>query len=220
MLNVFRIAGDLSHLASIFILLQTIKKTRQVDGISLKTQFLYLLVFCTRYLDLLTFHWRSIYNTVMKMVFIGSSVYVVNLMQQCKITNPVGYRDMLVRDTFQIKYLIGASALLALFFRTKFTILELCWTFSIWLESIAILPQLFMLSKSGRADTLTTHYIFALGLYRALYIPNWIWRYYTEEGRFDTNSVVAGIIQTALYSDFFYIYYKRVFKGKNFNLPV
>lgn len=85
---------------------------------------------------------------------------------------------------------------------------EILWTFSIWLESVAILPQLFMLQRTGEADTITTHYLFALGMYRALYIPNWLYRYFAE-GRFEPNPVVAGIIQTLLYSDFFYIYYTK-----------
>lgn len=42
------------------------------------------------------------------------------------------------------------------------------------------MPQLFMLSKTGSAETITAHYLFALGSYRALYILNWIYRYYTE----------------------------------------
>lgn len=113
---------------------------------------------------------------------------------------------------------------------------QILWTFSIWLESVAILPQLFMLQRTGEADTITTHYLFALGLYRALYIPNWIYRYFTEN-YFHAIPVIAGIIQTVLYSDFFYIYYTKyvnprcfalephlpysiVMKGKKFSLPV
>ncbi|SCU78454.1 LAFA_0A06678g1_1 [Lachancea sp. 'fantastica'] len=218
MFNIFRILGDLSHLASTVILLRTVMKTRQVDGISLKTQLLYVLVFCTRYLDLLTFRWKSIYNTIMKMVFIGASVKVIQLIQECKTRNPVAYKDMMARDTFQIKYLLLPCAVMALVFNYHFTFLEVLWSFSLWLESVAILPQLFMLSRSGKAGTLTTHYIFALGLYRALYIPNWIWRYYSE-GRLEKLSVFTGLLQTALYSDFFYIYYKKVIKGGGFELP-
>jgi ER lumen protein retaining receptor len=110
------------------------------------------------------------------------------------------------------------------------------WAFSIWLEAVAILPQLFMLQRTGEAETITTHYLFALGAYRALYIPNWIYRYFTE-GHFEPISIIAGLIQTVLYSDFFYIYYtkyvtdalltcdyadnpSRVFQGKKFDLPV
>jgi ER lumen protein retaining receptor len=54
--------------------------------------------------------------------------------------------------------------------------MELLWSFSIWLESVAILPQLFMLQRTGEAETITTHYLAALGLYRGLYIPNWMYR--------------------------------------------
>lgn len=66
------------------------------------------------------------------------------------------------------------------------------WAFSHWLEAVAILPQLFMLQRTGEAETITTHYLFALGAYRALYIPNWLWRYFTEKGHFDTIPVLAG----------------------------
>lgn len=34
-----------------------------------------------------------------------------------------------------------------------------------------------MLSRTGNAETITAHYLFALGSYRALYIVNWIYRY-------------------------------------------
>ena len=83
--------------------------------------------------------------------------------------------------------------------------LQILWTFSIYLESVAILPQLFMISKTGEAETITSHYLFALGSYRALYILNWIYRYYFE-GFFDLIAVVAGCVQTVLYCDFFYLY--------------
>jgi len=68
-----------------------------------------------------------------------------------------------------------------------------------------------MLQRTGEAETITTHYLFALGAYRALYIPNWVYRYLTEtKPKFnDPISVIAGIIQTILYSDFFYIYYTK-----------
>lgn len=60
-----------------------------------------------------------------------------------------------------------------------------------------------MLQRTGEAETITTHYIFALGAYRALYIPNWIYRYF-RESYVDPISIVAGIVQTGLYADFFW----------------
>lgn len=162
----------------------------------------------------------SLYNTTFKILFIGSSAYIIYLMlNDYKPTHDPNL------DTFKVQYLLGFSALFALVFSHDYRISEvsvvwtrvivICidtsqvlWTFSIWLESVAILPQLFMLQRTGEADTITTHYIFALGTYRALYIPNWLYRYFAES-RFEPNSVVAGIIQTLLYSDFFYIYYTK-----------
>lgn len=82
---------------------------------------------------------------------------------------------------------------------------QVLWTFSIYLESVAILPQLFMVSKTGEAESITSHYLFALGSYRGLYLLNWIYRYYAE-GHYDWIAIIAGIVQTVLYCDFFYLY--------------
>ena len=84
-------------------------------------------------------------------------------------------------------------------------LLQILWTFSIYLESVAIMPQLYMISKTGEAETITSHYLFALGSYRALYIVNWVFRYLMEEF-YDWIAIVAGCVQTALYCDFFYLY--------------
>ncbi|XP_044534929.1 ER lumen protein-retaining receptor 2 [Gracilinanus agilis] len=64
-MNIFRLTGDLSHLAAIIILLLKIWKTRSCAGISGKSQLLFALVFTTRYLDLFT-SFISLYNTSMK----------------------------------------------------------------------------------------------------------------------------------------------------------
>ncbi|KAG9483722.1 hypothetical protein GDO78_009572 [Eleutherodactylus coqui] len=93
------------------------------------------------------------------------------------------------------------------------------WTFSIYLESVAILPQLFMISKTGEAESITTHYLFFLGLYRMLYLANWIWRYHTENF-YDQIAVVSGVVQTIFYFDFFYLYVTKVLRGKKLSLPM
>nr|KAF6407021.1 KDEL endoplasmic reticulum protein retention receptor 1 [Molossus molossus] len=108
-------------------------------------------------------------------------------------------------DTFRVEFLVVPTAILAFLVNHDFTPLEILWTFSIYLESVAILPQLFMVSKTGEAETITSHYLFALGVYRTLYLFNWIWRYYFE-GFFDLIAIVAGLVQTVLYCDFFYLY--------------
>ena len=67
---------------------------------------------------------------------------------------------------------------------------------------------MFLLSNTGEAESITTHYLLCLGMYRAFYLLNWIYRFVFKTSP-EAIVVLAGILQTALYSDFFYIYYKR-----------
>lgn len=150
----------------------------------------------------------------MKIFFIGSTGYIVYLM-----TNKYKKSIQEDIDTFPVRYLIGGAFIGSLIFNYKYSIGEILWSFSLWLEAVAIIPQLFILQRTGEAENITVHYIFALGLYRALYIPNWIYRYISES-HFDYIAVLAGILQTIVYSDFFYIYYQKVLHGKKFELPV
>ncbi|KAJ1912243.1 endoplasmic reticulum retention protein [Tieghemiomyces parasiticus] len=212
-MNLFRLTADLLHLASIVILLLKIHQTKSCAGLSLKTQLLYFIVFATRYLDLFT-RYYGLYNSLMKLFFIGTSAYIVYLMY-------MKYRPSYAAnlDTFRIEFLLGGAALLALAFPVTYFTMDILWSFSVYLEAVAILPQLFQMTRTGEAETITSHYVFTLGAYRALYLFNWIYRYYTE-GYVDVVSWVAGFVQTLLYADFFYIYFTRVLKGRSTKLPV
>jgi ER lumen protein retaining receptor len=211
-MNFFRLLGDLSHLAAIIILLLKIWKTRSCAGISGRSQLLFALVFITRYLDLFT-SFISAYNTAMKVFFLASSFGTCYLMYiKFKATYDHNH------DTFRIEFLVVPTVLLSLLLNHEFSVMEILWTFSIYLESVAILPQLFMVQKTGEAESITSHYLFALGIYRFLYILNWIYRYYSE-GFYDIIAIVAGCVQTILYCDFFYLYITKVLKGKKLQLP-
>lgn len=166
----------------------------------------------SRYLDLVQ-KWVSLYNFVMKIFFIGSSVYILYLMKvRYRPTNDPSI------DTFRVEYLLGPAFVLGVLFNYSYSISEIFWSFSIFLEAVAILPQLFILQRTGEAETITTHYLAALGAYRGLYIPNWIYRYYAEDV-LDPISITAGLVQTGLYLDFFYVYFTRVLQGQKFELP-
>lgn len=192
-------------------------------GISLKSQILYLIVYITRYLDLFSFsssdYFLSTYNFLLKIFFIGSQVLIVHaMMRRYRAT----YNPKL--DSFRMEVVIVPCLVLALFAQSKRSgffscIKEYLWTFSILLESVAIMPQMFLLQKTGEAETITTHFLLCLGSYRAFYLLNWIYRYLFGKSP-DKISVFAGLIQTVLYSDLFYIYYKRVFTGRAFKLPI
>ncbi|KAG5443108.1 ER lumen protein-retaining receptor [Clonorchis sinensis] len=211
-MNVFRILGDFSHLLAILILLRKIWKTRSCSGLSGKSQLLFAIVFVTRYVDLVT-QFISVYNVVMKIFFIASSCATVYLIfRRFRATYDSNH------DSFSVLLLIVPSIALAFLVNYAFTLPEILWAFSIYLESVAIMPQLFMISKTGEAETITSHYLFALGAYRALYLLNWAYRYVVES-HLDHIALIAGIVQTLLYCDFFYLYITKVVRGRSLQLP-
>lgn len=218
-MNIFRLSGDLLHVASIFILLLKMMTSKSCNGISRRTQELYMIVFATRYLDLFVTHpLRSalmFYNTVMKILFLSSSAYIIYLIR-AKYKHTYDH----VHDTFRHEYAIVGAAVAALVFHLKLTVLELFWAFSVFLEAVAILPQLVLLQKTGEVENITSHYIVCLGLYRAMYICNWVYRYVVEHRQHQWLAWSCGMLQTALYADFFYYYYVNVSnQGRKLRLP-
>lgn len=213
-MNAFRLAGDMTHLLSIVLLLLKIRTTKSCAGISLKTQELYAVVFVSRYLDLFT-SYISLYNSLMKVVFLGTSIAIVWYMRYHKVVKQTYDRD---HDTFKHFFLVIPCFVLALFVHRMFTVIEVFWAFSLYLEAVAILPQLVLLQRSSNIDILTGHYVFLLGAYRALYLLNWIYRFLTDH-RFRWIAWLSGLLQTALYTDFFYYYIKSWRNREKLKLP-
>ncbi|XP_071938244.1 ER lumen protein-retaining receptor isoform X2 [Coffea arabica] len=141
------------------------KRITLLDSISLKTQELYAIVFATRYLDIFT-DYISLYNTIMKLIFLGSSFSIVWYMRHHKVVRRSYDRD---QDTFRHLFLVLPCLLLALVIHEKFTFKEVMWAFSIFLEAVAILPQLVLLQRTRNIDNLTGQYVFLLGLKPSLW---------------------------------------------------
>ncbi|KAK9908093.1 hypothetical protein WJX75_002665 [Coccomyxa subellipsoidea] len=214
-MNIFRLAGDMTHLLSIMVLLLKIHATRSCRGISLKTQDLYALVFLFRYLDLFT-RFISLYNTVMKLVFLGTSFSIIYFMRFHRVVRNTYDKE---QDTFRVMFIIIPCAVLALLINQERSALEILWTFSIYLEAVAILPQLVLLQRTQNIDNLTGNYVFLLGTYRGLYILNWIYRYFTEPSYRQWIVWISGVLQTGLYLDFFYYYFLAWRNNQKLSLP-
>ena len=125
--------------------------SQTVSGISLKTQELYVIVFVARYLDLF-WNFLSIYNWVMKVIFITASLSIVYI-----IRFGVPHKDTYNKedDAFPTQYLLIPTVLLGMAGNQDHSSpFEMVWAFSIYLEAVAILPQLFMLQKQGGAESL------------------------------------------------------------------
>lgn len=111
-------------------------------------------------------------------------------------------------------YAAGASLVLAplvcLIFKgwKRSNFFEILWTFSIILESVCVLPQLILLRQTTVPTVIDSFYLVTLGSYRAFYLLNWIYRFFTPS-KPDPTSIIFGIIQTAFYVDFAWVYWTR-----------
>ena len=58
-------------------------------------------------------------------------------------------------------------------FISPLSMLKILWIFSIYIEAIAILPQLVQLYRYKETENLSMLYVFFLGIYRGLFVLNW-----------------------------------------------
>ena len=210
--NIFRYTADFSHILSILILLTRMIRRRTCAGVSLKTNILYLIVFVCRYWD--NVFAPPLYNTVCKMFYISSTSLVIVLM----LTK---YRRTYDRrhDTFSMAVLLVLCVPFALMSTRYYGLEEFLWTYSLWLEAVAILPQLMLIRRNQRVDVVTKDYVFFLGLYRLFYVLNWIRKAVVKQ---KTIRVVwiTGILQSVIYIDFLYYYIRSFVQGTQMELPL
>jgi len=210
MFNIFRLLGDFSHIGAFCFLLFRLHAAGSCAGISLKTQELYLAVFLCRYIDLFT-NFISAYNTVMKILFIGTTLYIVYMMRET-------LKDTCAKEPEGTKIVMGlvpACAFLALVLNDHLVsdsyfgcLQSFLWAFSIYLEAVAIVPQMTLLKRKKVVENITANYIVALGLYRAFYLINWAYRWFVDpiSSVEFIIKVAAGLVQTGLYVQFFLLY--------------
>ncbi|KAL2180475.1 ER lumen protein retaining receptor-domain-containing protein [Thermothelomyces heterothallicus CBS 202.75] len=207
--TIFRIAADLSHITAKCILVFSIHRNRSSEGVSLLTQLFYTLVFVTRYTDL--FEESFAWNYFFKVFYLLSSFYTIAIMRFV-------YPRTRERE---VAWKLSALILTGSLFLSPFIMLifdpsrmwgfrEWLWVFSQVLESVCVLPQLLLLRQTTVPTVITSFYIVFLGSYRGLYLINWILK------ELDTNmkkpnpiSVIFGVVQTALYLDFAWVYWSR-----------
>merc|ERR1719498_2380214 len=144
------------------------------------------------------------------------------LIWRCKTTHKATYQEQY--DTLEIKPLIMACCALALLIHPDLNdrpLFDTLWTASLYIDSVSMLPQLWMMTRSGGSQVLTSHYVAAMALSRMMNFVFWFHGYpelalIEEEGGEPGSNVagyavvVAHVVQLALMADFLW-YYVRAF---------
>ena len=142
-------------------------------GLSYRTQQIFFVVFATRYLDLFL-GWKTLYLTLMKILFLGLTGATIYLI---RMKRPYSLSYDAQSDSLPHYYIYLGALIMSVLIHKSLNPIEFIWSFSIWLEAFAILPQLLMINKLKDIENITAHYVLFLGLYRIFYIFHWYFCY-------------------------------------------
>merc|ERR1719324_1652920 len=91
----------------------------------------------------------------------------------------------------------------ALLLTSEYSILEILWTFSEFVEGFAMVPQyIFCYRDKGGKDIGVSFYVLSLGGYRVFYALNWIYKKIQMPQYSDIQSWLGGIIEILFFVDF------------------
>lgn len=214
------------------LLLKQVQRRKGVLSISLRSLYLYAVALACRLYSTLQ------YNGYLPVDRSGDWLYqfielvalacaVILIMRVKKIHN----ESCLVGvDTCNAVVLFVACLLIAIAVHPKLnnsTLPDVLWTLALYVETVAMVPQLFLLTKlGGEVDSLQGHYIACMFIARLLMMRFWVTCY--EELRpknAEYNLPGLGVIgsqllQVVLFADFMHLYVKSLRTNAKLILPV
>ncbi|PWA44191.1 ER lumen protein retaining receptor family protein [Artemisia annua] len=218
--NQFFVASEAVHAAGIFVLIYKLTTQKTCSGLSLQTQELTAMFLAVRLVC--SFMMEHDIHTILDFATLASTLWVIYMIRfKLKAT----YSEDL--DDMPKYYLVVPCFILAMFIypHTYHShVSKVMWAFCVYLEAIAVLPQLTMMQKTKMIEPATAHYVFALGVARFLGCAHWVIQVYESAGAYLfllgsgyfwlPSVLLAEGIQTFILADFCYYYVKSVVNGQ------
>lgn len=215
-------------------------KSQRATGVSIKTLQLYCIVFFFRLTSIIRHEgylpydksgdW--LYHFVEGMALLLSSLALYACMVPFKHTYQADmdkFGEILVPPGMGAVYLAGPILLMAILIHPNLNadfISDTAWTYAMYLESAALLPQLYMFQKqsSGVVELLTAHFVFALGFGRVMEFLFWAYSYHELADASGSKlpgylALFSQALQLIMMLDFFYYYFKAVKNATPLVLP-
>ncbi|CAM9679612.1 unnamed protein product [Ectocarpus sp. 12 AP-2014] len=221
------------------VLLGLMLAKKHARGVSMKSLQLYAVVFASRLVSVLQHEGYLPYDRSGDFVYHGAEIASLALAVGCVVLMSTKFKSTYQQDVdsfgalhvpteWGTLYIFVPCLLLAIVMHpnlNKNFLSDTAWTFSMYLESMAIVPQLFMFQKQakGIVEVLVTHSTFALGLARVLDMVFWMFSY-KELTHAGSNSVgmfvlFSQFVHVVIMGDFFYYYAISVKTGNMMQLP-
>ena len=219
--------------------------TKTAKGLSIKTLQLYALTFSVRLVSILrhqgylpfdkTGDWFYHVVELISLVAVMASIYgIVGPLISTYDEKYDRFGFFKVPNEYGALYLIIPCVVLAVFFHPTLNrewMSDVCWTLSMYLEAVAMLPQIYMFQKQaadvgGAVDALIGHTVFALGFSRIFELIFWFGSFKELADHYNNGSRLPGYIvlvsqfgHLLVMADFFYYYLMSLSRGTNMELP-
>lgn len=219
-----------------------------VKGVSVKTFTLYASVFFFRLLSIFRhqgylpydksgdwmYHFIEVCSLLMTLLVVYAAMGPLRATYQERLDI---FGNWQVASEFGAVWLFFPCMLLAILYHPSMNrefFSDTMWTWSMYLESVAMLPQLYMFIRSASAsaegggtiiDTNISHTVAALSISRVFEMVFWLWSYQELIG--ETGSYASGylvlitqLIHLLIMSDFMYHYVTALYRGQQMELPL
>ena len=232
--------GALARMFGFGILIVKTLKSQRATGISVKTLQLYSLVFFFRLTSIIRHEgylpydksgdWLYHFIEIMALIFTSGALWAC--MVPFKSTYQADcdkFGEFQVPPGYGAVYLAIPVFLLAIFLHPSLNsdfFSDVAWSYAMYLESVALIPQLYMFQKqaTGVVELLTAHFVAALGFGRVMEFTFWIYSHHelaTLRGSKLPGYVAlfSQFMQLVLMIDFFWYYFFAVKNSTPLVLP-
>ena len=215
-------------------------KSQRATGVSIKTLQLYVLVFFFRLTSIIRHEgylpydksgdWLYHFVEFISMAFTATALWACSKpFKQTYQADLDRFGEFNVPAGMGAIYLAAPILIIAIFVHPNLNadfLSDTAWTYAMYLESAALIPQLFMFQKqaSGVVELLTAHFVAALGFGRIMEFFFWIYSYHELASRSGSKlpgylALFAQFVQLILMLDFFWYYYLAVRNATPLVLP-
>ena len=201
---IFEFGYILQHVAVISQIMK-IRKDKNIEGISLDTNILFLIGGIARAFWFWDSMLKNFWLTYLEIfVALSSLVYIIYLYYIYKDTNYIA-KEIEMPVYLRLYVLLPIVLLLSFFFhpgsKGKFYFtLQMMVSLNIFSEAIGLLPQFYIIKKSGDQGNLSKSYIICLGIARFFRLLFWIKMYN------DGNSFISLILADVIHLIFLFIF--------------
>ena len=233
--------GAMSRMFGFGILNLKTFTSKRATGISVKTLQLYTLVFFFRLTSIIRHEGYLPYDKsgdwLYHLIEIMSLIFAASALWGCLVPFKSTYQgdmdkfgEMNVPPGYGAVYLAVPVMIVALIVHPNLNadfLSDCAWTYAMYLESLALVPQLYMFQKqtTGVVELLTAHFVAALGFGRVMEFMFWAYSYHELQTKNGSKmpgylALFSQFVQLVLMLDFFWYYNlaMRVVVGREYQV--